>query len=129
MHQSVSHPSLSILAPERQSHSFASVSLVLGVLVWLTEVFVPLICFGFGGVLWSDVKVVGTDAMGPAHEGVFLVVWALAGAGFVAIIGVVLGLLGASLGGGSRRRAIVGIGLNATGWIAAAIFFVASFGG
>jgi hypothetical protein len=129
MQQSVSHPSLSIPVQEGQSHFFATVSLVIGLLVWATEIFVPLICFGFGGVRWTDVEVVGTDAMQAAHTGVFLVILALASAGFLGIVGVVIGLLGATLGSRSRWQAIVGIGLNATGWIAAAIFFLASFGG
>jgi hypothetical protein len=103
--------------------------MVIGIVVWGAEIVLPLICFGLGDVRWTALEAVGTDAMQPTHGGVFLVVVALAFAGFLAIVGVVLGLLGASLGSGSRRRAIVGIGLNAAGWIAVVIFFLASFGG
>lgn len=129
MQQSAPHPSSPIQVQEGQSHFFATISVVIGTVVWATEIALPLICFGLGGVRWSALETVGTDAMEPTHLGVFLVVVALAFAGFLAIVGVVLGLLGASLGSGSRRRAIVGIGLNAAGWIAVAIFFLASFGG
>jgi uncharacterized membrane protein len=50
-------------------------------------------------------------------------------AGLLAIVGVVLGLLGASLARRGCGRARIGIVLNAIGWVVVAVIFLASFGG
>ncbi len=101
----------------------------MGIAVWITEILVPVICFGLLGMRFQDMEAAGSDTMSSSQWGAFLMVVALAFAGFLAIVGVVLGLLGASFATSGRRRAMIGICLNATGWVVVAIFFVASFGG
>jgi len=123
--QSIPHP----LADGGQPRFFATASLVIGIAAWCTEILAPVICFGVIGMPVKDLQAAGSDAMSDSQWGVFLVVITLALAGFLAIVGVVLGLLGATLAERSRRRAIVGICLNGLAWIAVAIFFLSSFGG
>lgn len=129
MQQSAAEPISFASRNGGQSHFFATVSLVIGISAWAIAVLVPVVCFGPLGMRFRDVEAAGSDTMSGSQWGVFLVVLSLALAGFLAIVGVVLGLLGASLASGRRRRAIVGIVLNAIAWIAVATFFLASFGG
>ncbi|MDP6987369.1 MAG: hypothetical protein QGG74_04925 [Phycisphaerales bacterium] len=129
MSQSVSEPTLLATGDGGQSRFFGTVSLVMGVVVWGTEILVPLVCFGLLGMRLQDVEAAGSDTMSDPQWVAFLVVLVLACAGFLAIVGVVLGLLGASLAERGCGRAITGVVLNAIGWVAVAIFFLASFGG
>ncbi|MDP7069983.1 MAG: hypothetical protein QF561_01385 [Phycisphaerales bacterium] len=116
-------------APSVNASLFASASLVLASLAWLAGILVPVICFGPLGMSFDHVETAGQDHMGPAQWRVFLVVVILAACGFLAIIGVVLGLLGASIASRARSRAVVGIILNVIAWIGVATFFLAAYGG
>ncbi|HJN80449.1 MAG: hypothetical protein QF781_01885 [Phycisphaerales bacterium] len=129
MQQSASESILLASVSGDQSRFFGTVSLIMGIAVWATEIFVPVICFGPLGMRFQDVEAAGSDTMSSSQWTAFLMVVALAFAGFLAIVGVVLGLLGASLATSGRRRAVIGICLNVAGWIVVAIFFLASFGG
>ncbi len=116
-------------APMVDSSFFASVSLLVASMVWIAGMFVPVICFGPLGMSVSHLEAAGQDHMTQDQWRVFIVGIVLAACGFLAIVGVVLGLLGASLASRARPRAVLGIVLNAIAWIGVATFFLAAYGG
>jgi len=116
-------------APTIHSSFFASASLLLASLAWIAGILAPVICFGPLGMSVEHIGAAGRDHMSEDQWGVFVVVIVLAACGFLAIVGVVLGLLGASLASRSRARAVLGIVLNAIAWVGVATFFLAAYGG
>jgi len=113
------------------SHSefFASCSMAIAVGAWIAGLLIPVIALGPMGFSVADLAGAGGDHAMESRQTAMAVVALLALCGFLAIVGVLLGLLGASLATRARRRAVVAVILNAIAWCGVAVFFVASFGG
>ncbi len=113
----------------QQSCFFTKASVAAAMIAWMAGLLVPILAASVFGVSLGAIGEAGGDDMSPDQFGAFVVAAVLAFCGFTAIVGVVLGLLGASLASRCRPLAVGAIVINALAWIGVATFFMATYGG
>jgi hypothetical protein len=119
--------SQAVLTSERVS-PLGHLSLAIGVIVWVVEIFTPIIGFGVLGVQWNDAPHAVMAGESGATWGTFTIAVIMAFGGFAAIIGYVIGLIGTTTSGRDHEAAVLGTVLNAVAWVAVLIAFIAQYG-
>ena len=111
------------LQADRRSR-LGAISLVMGIMLWLIQIISPIVGFTMLGQKFSGHGVTGSGAMSDSQVGVFIIMIIMGIAGLASIFGFILGIIGLTTSSRGRRRATIGVGLNASCWVATAIFFV-----
>ncbi|MCH2133614.1 MAG: hypothetical protein MK116_07675 [Phycisphaerales bacterium] len=104
--------------------SFGTVSLGMGIILWLIQIVAPLVGMGMLGASFKNMASAGTASMPEDQMGAFVIMIIMGAAGLAAIVGFIYGILGFTTSDRGQASAIIGAVMNAMCWIWAAVFFI-----